>query len=117
MKKDFCTMGPIAITHVAGVIQQMELQGWNIRFVAFAGMMGTAIQVPGRQPAFPSFAVIADKEHVEGQENPAPVINFGSIKIRDESDEAKTGDLVNRLENAIKAAMPADAPEDGKCAE
>jgi hypothetical protein len=82
MLNNYATIGPVPVQFVSDALQQLEQQGWETRFVAFAGMVDmTSTITLQKPPPQPAFAVICCKETIEGETIEMPVIKIGGRKL------------------------------------
>lgn len=73
MKKVIVTGGPCPAAHVAEVVIQSEIQGWTVRFVAFAGM-GVLQGITLKQEPIALYYVWVEKLFPVTEENPKPPV-------------------------------------------
>jgi hypothetical protein len=77
MEKMYITIGPIPVPFISECIEQLEKQGWTVRFVTYAGTVAQKIVTPGNENALPSFMVISFKEYEKGKEPKIPELKLG----------------------------------------
>lgn len=90
-KKAYCTVGPVPVVVLERAIAQIENQGWQVRFVAFAGIVEPPILNPGSRGGVPSYALVACKELVDGEKMKPPVFNFAEQKSGMPAQAAEEG--------------------------
>lgn len=78
MVNNYVTIGPIPVQFVSDVMRQLEDQSWEVRHMAFAGMvdMTTAALTLHKPPPQPSFAIVCCKEFIEGRKIEVPKIKI-----------------------------------------
>jgi len=77
---EYCTIGPVPVNGVVEIMSQLRDQEWNVKFVAFSGMIAvetlrvTSLQRP---VPMPSYVIIAEKFFEKDVKFVPPVINMG----------------------------------------
>ena len=76
---EYCTIGPVPITGIVTIIQQLNEQDWKAEHVAFSGMIAIQgkIALQNQPTALPSYLIIGVKLYAEGEAFVPPNINLG----------------------------------------
>lgn len=70
----FLTMGPASVNMIIHFIAQTEAQGWQTRFILFAGAEPVNKLSINQNTMIPLYHAIICKEFIEGEEMIEPVI-------------------------------------------
>ena len=80
----WCTVGPAPVHTVADIVKQIEDQGWEIKFVAFAGFITQTPKVltlpRAEAQSFPAYSILSRKTVPVDAELKFPVISIPGME-------------------------------------
>jgi len=89
----WCTVGPAPVHTVADIVKQIEDQGWEIKFVAFAGFITEipkVLMIPKAEAqSFPAYSILSRKTVPVDAEPEFPSIDIPGMRALNPMDLPK----------------------------